>query len=66
MARAPPAEALPANLSPPTGIRDVRVRSEQTEAMFEPLRQTVQVLKKYGVNVQDTALAQLQGGAVRV
>ncbi len=32
-------------------MRDVRVRTQRTDAMFEPLVETVAVLQKYGIQV---------------
>ena len=32
-------------------MRDVRVRTQRTDAMFEPLAETVAVLQKYGIQV---------------
>jgi dynein heavy chain len=30
-------------------MRDIRNRTDKTDASFEPLRKTVQLLKKYGI-----------------
>ena len=32
-------------------MRDVRVRAQRTDAMFDPLMETVAVLQKYGIQV---------------
>mmetsp|Transcript_13737 Transcript_13737/g.31794 ORF Transcript_13737/g.31794 Transcript_13737/m.31794 type:complete len:4493 (-) Transcript_13737:49-13527(-) len=41
-------------------MRDVRVRTELTDEMFEPLRKTVELLRKYGVTTSDDVLEQLE------
>ena len=33
-------------------MRDVRVRTEHTDAMFAPLHETIAVLHKYGIQVR--------------
>jgi dynein heavy chain len=43
-----------------TAIRDVRKRTDATDEMFEPLRNTVTVLKKYNVSVSDQIVKQLE------
>jgi dynein heavy chain len=40
-------------------LRDVRARQEATEAMFDPLRDTVALLKKWGVPIDDDTMAGL-------
>ena len=37
-------------------MRDVRVRAQRTDAMFEPLVETVAVLQKYGIEVCGVAM----------
>lgn len=37
-------------------MRDVRVRTQRTDAMFEPLVETVAVLQKYGIQVCDMTI----------
>ena len=41
-------------------MRDVRKRQDKTDAMFDPLVQTVALLKTYGINLQDVVLKQLE------
>ena len=40
-------------------IRDVRIRTETTDAMFEPLRNSVGLLKKWNIPVTEDTLAGL-------
>ena len=40
-------------------IRDIRTRSDATDAMFDPLIQSVALLKKWGVPVPDESLTGL-------
>ena len=42
-------------------MRDVRVRTERTDAMFPPLHETIAVLHKYGIQVRFEALCTLNG-----
>jgi hypothetical protein len=46
-------------------MRDVRVRDERTQAMFAPLKETVTLLKAYGVPVKDETVSQLEDGPTR-
>lgn len=39
-------------------MRDVRVRTEHTDAMFAPLHETIAVLHKYGIQVRTGAWLQ--------
>ena len=41
-------------------IRDVRTRTEETDGMFEPLRNTVQLLKKWNIDVSEETLKGLE------
>ena len=40
-------------------MRDIRKRMDKTDAMFEPLKATVKLLKSYGIGLPDSVLAQL-------
>jgi hypothetical protein len=46
-------------------MRDIRVRDERTQAMFQPLKETVLLLKQYNVPVKDTTVSQLEDGPVK-
>ena len=46
-------------------MRDIRVRDERTQAMFTPLKETVALLKQYGVPVRDETLSQLDDGPTK-
>ena len=37
-------------------LRDVRARTEATDAMFDPLRNTCALLKKWGVPISDMTM----------
>ena len=37
-------------------LRDVRARTEATDAMFDPLRNTCALLKKWGVPISDDTM----------
>jgi len=41
-------------------MRDVRKRMDRTDAMFDALKQTVTLLKKYGITLEDKVLRQLE------
>ena len=41
-------------------MRDIRKRTERTDAMFEPLRATVAVLNGFGIALPETVLQQLE------
>lgn len=41
-------------------MRDIRKRTERTEAMFEPLKDTVAVLQGFGIQLGDQVLQQLE------
>jgi dynein heavy chain len=43
-----------------TCMRDVRKRTERTDGMFEPLRQTVASLTGFGLTLPDTVIQQLE------
>ncbi|DBB00313.1 TPA: Dynein beta chain, flagellar outer arm [Trebouxia sp. C0004] len=43
-------------------MRDVRKRSDKTDNMFEPLRDTVSLLTKFSITVTDVVLKQLEEG----
>ena len=42
-----------------THVRNVRVNSEKIDKMFEPLRSTINLLKKYNLNMPDEVMEQL-------
>lgn len=41
-------------------MRDVRKRSERTDAMFEPLKETATLLHTFGIQLNDAVLKQLE------
>jgi hypothetical protein len=41
-------------------MRDVRKRSERTDAMFEPLKETATLLHTFGIQLNDSVLKQLE------
>ena len=43
-------------------MRDIRKRSERTEAMFDPLQSTVALLSRYNIVLPDSVLKQLEEG----
>ncbi len=43
-------------------MRDVRKRSDKTDNMFEPLRDTVSLLTKFSITMTDVVLKQLEEG----
>lgn len=43
-------------------MRDVRKRSDKTDNMFEPLRDTVALLTRFGITMTDVVLKQLEEG----
>ncbi len=43
-------------------MRDIRKRSERTEAMFEPLQATVALLSRYNIALPESVLKQLEEG----
>lgn len=43
-------------------MRDIRKRTDKTDNMFDPLRQTVTLLKNYGVMIGDATLKKLEEG----
>lgn len=43
-------------------MRDVRKRSNKTDNMFEPLRDTVSLLTKFSITMTDVVLKQLEEG----
>lgn len=43
-------------------MRDIRVRDERTQQMFQPLKETVALLKGYNVPVRDETVSQLDDG----
>ena len=45
-------------------MRDIRKRTDRTEAAFEPLRATVALLKGYGIQLEETTLSQLEEGPI--
>ncbi len=47
-------------------MRDVRVRTARTDAMFAPLVETVAVLQKYGIQVRRTEITRRAVNAVMV
>lgn len=63
---APPRSQARRNLYAIMGVmRDVRVRDERTQQMFQPLKDTVALLKQYGVPVKDETVAQLDDGPMK-
>ena len=40
-------------------MRDIRMRTERTDAMFKPLNETVKMLKRYGISVPETVQKKL-------
>jgi dynein heavy chain len=45
-------------------MRDIRKRTDRTEALFDPLRATVTLLKGYGIALEETTLTQLEEGPI--
>ena len=43
-------------------MRDIRKRSDKTDAMFEPLHETVGLLTRIGITLSDATLKQLDEG----
>ena len=43
-------------------MRDVRKRSDKTDNMFEPLKDTVALLTRFGITMTDVVLKQLEEG----
>lgn len=43
-------------------MRDVRKRSDKTDNMFEPLKDTVSLLTRFGITMTDVVLKQLEEG----
>ncbi len=43
-------------------MRDVRKRSDKTDNMFEPLRDTVSLLTRFSITMTDVVLKQLEEG----
>ena len=48
-----------------TVMRDIRVRDDRTQACFAPLKETVQLLKAYGVPVKDETVSHLEDGPAK-
>lgn len=46
-------------------VRDVRKRSDRTDAMFEPLKETTAVLHAFGIQLGDVVLKQLENADLR-
>jgi dynein heavy chain, axonemal len=46
-------------------MRDIRVRDEHTQTMFQPLKETVTLLKQYNVPVKDETVSQLEDGPLK-
>lgn len=46
-------------------VRDVRKRSDRTDAMFEPLKDTAALLQAFGINLGDSVLKQLDKADLR-
>lgn len=46
-------------------MRDIRVRDERTQQMFQPLKETVALLKGYNVPVRDETVSQLDDGPMK-
>jgi hypothetical protein len=46
-------------------VRDVRKRSDRTDAMFEPLKETTAVLHAFGIQLGDGVLKQLENADLR-
>ena len=45
-------------------MRDIRKRTDRYEASFDPLRATVQLLKGYGIALEENTLTQLEEGPI--
>lgn len=46
-------------------VRDVRKRSDRTDAMFEPLKETASLLHAGGIQLGDNVLKQLENADLR-
>lgn len=46
-------------------VRDVRKRSDRTDAMFEPLKETAALLHAFGIQLGDGVLKQLENADLR-
>jgi dynein heavy chain, axonemal len=46
-------------------MRDIRVRDERTQQLFQPLKETVALLKQYNVPIKDETIAQLDDGPMK-
>jgi hypothetical protein len=46
-------------------VRDVRKRSDRTDAMFEPLKETASLLHAFGIQLGDNVLKQLENADLR-
>jgi hypothetical protein len=46
-------------------VRDVRKRSDRTDAMFEPLKETSALLTGFGIHLGDGVLKQLENAEFR-
>jgi len=44
-----------------THVRNVRVNQEKTDRMFDPLRNTISLLKRYNIHMPDEVLERLEG-----
>ncbi len=45
-------------------MRDIRKRTDRTEALFDPLRAMVALLKSYGIAMEESTLSQLEEGPI--
>jgi dynein heavy chain len=46
-------------------MRDIRKRTERTDGMFEPLKETVALLQGFGVQLNDNIIKQLENAEFR-
>lgn len=46
-------------------VRDVRKRSDRTDAMFDPLKETAALLHAFGIQLGDNVLKQLENADLR-
>lgn len=47
-------------------MRDIRKRSDRTDAMFEPLQRSVAVLQSFGISLGEPFLKQLENAEFKV
>lgn len=46
-------------------VRDVRKRSDRTDAMFDPLKEATALLQQFGIQLGDGVLKQLENAELR-